>query len=94
MTVLEKMSVTGGASAICGGQWAIMGTKLQKEKGVPYDPPQALVYDLIGNGHLKNDLTTLTMFAENSPRAADWAINRFKPEFIDQKLQYLSLIHI
>ncbi|WP_410102869.1 FAD-dependent oxidoreductase [Sutterella wadsworthensis] len=88
VTVLEKMSVTGGASAICGGQWAIMGTKLQKEKGVPYDPPQALVYDLIGNGHLKNDLTTLTMFAENSPRAADWAINRFKPEFIDQKLQY------
>lgn len=88
VTVLEKMSVTGGASAICGGQWAIMGTKLQKKKGVPYDPPQALVYDLIGNGHLKNDLTTLTMFAENSPRAADWAINRFKPKFIDQKLQY------
>ena len=35
VTVLEKMSVTGGASAICGGQWAIMGTKLQKEKASP-----------------------------------------------------------
>lgn len=86
--VLEKMSVTGGASAICGGQWAIMGSELQKQKGVPYDPPQALVYDLIANGHLHNDLTTLKVLAENAPRAANWAIERFKSDFVDQKLQF------
>ncbi len=86
--LLEKMPFAGGASAICGGQYAVQGSKLQKEKGVTYDPPQALVYDLIDNGHLHNDLTTLKLLAENSPAAADWAIERFSIQFVDQPLQY------
>lgn len=86
--IIEKMPFTGGASAICGGQYAIQGSKLQKQKGVENDPPQALVYDLIGNGHNYNNLSSLKTLAEQSPRAADWAIDRFKLHFIDQKLQY------
>lgn len=86
--IVEKMPFMGGASAICGGQYAIQGTKLQKQKGVANDPPQALVYDLIGNGHNYNNLSSLKTLAEQSPRAADWAIDRFNLNFIDQKLQY------
>ena len=88
VVVLEKMPFPGGASAVCGGQYAIQGSDLQKAKGVKYDPPQALVYDLIGNGHLHNDLTTLKVLAEESPAAANWAIKRFDLKFIDQPLQY------
>ena len=88
VVVLEKMPFPGGASAVCGGQYAIQGSDLQKAKGVKYDPPQALVYDLIGNGHLHNDLTTLKVLAEQSPAAANWAIKRFDLKFIDQPLQY------
>ncbi len=86
--ILEKMAFMGGASAICGGQYALQGSAMQKSKGVPYDPPQALVYDLIANGHLHNDLSTLKLLAEQSPRAADWALKRFNLQFIDQPLQY------
>lgn len=86
--VLEKMPFFGGASTICGGQLAIQGTKLQKAKGVPYDPPQSLVHDLIANGHNHNNLHLLLIQAENSPRATDWAIDKYKLKFIDQPLQY------
>lgn len=88
VVIVEKMPFMGGASALCGGQYAIQGSQLQKAKGVAYDPPQALVYDLIGNGHNYNDLTTLKVQAEKSPAAADWAIKRFNLKFKDQKLQY------
>lgn len=88
VVILEKMAFPGGASMLCGGQYAIQGSDLQKAKGVPYDPPQSLVQDLIANGHLKNDLTTLKLLAENSPRVANWVISTFHPTFIDQKLQY------
>jgi len=79
VVVLEKSAFIAGASALCGGQYAIQGSETQKEKGVPYDPPQSLVHDLIANGHLTNNLTTLNLFAQNSPRVANWAIERFNP---------------
>jgi fumarate reductase flavoprotein subunit len=82
------MPFNGGASALCGGQLALQGTKLQKAKGVPYDPPQSLVHDLIANGHLHNDLNLLLIQAENSPRAVDWALDKYKMQFIEQPLQY------
>ncbi len=88
VVVLEKQAFPGGASILCGGQYAIQGTKLQKSLGVPNDPPQSLVKDLILNGHNKNDLTTLILQAENSPRVTDWVIDTFKPVFIDNKLKY------
>lgn len=88
VVVLEKMPFNGGASVVCGGQYAIQGSQLQKEKGVKYDPPQSLVHDLIANGHLQNNLDTLLLLAENSPRVADWAIKKFDIKFIDQPLQY------
>ncbi|MCD8339808.1 MAG: FAD-dependent oxidoreductase, partial [Burkholderiales bacterium] len=87
--LLEKMPFLGaGASGICGGQFAVAGSKLQKSKGVEYDPPQALVYDIIGNGHNYNNLTSLKLLAENLPRSVDWAIDKFNLQFEDQPMQY------
>ena len=88
VVVLEKMGFPGGASMLCGGQYAIQGTEFQKSLGVPNDPPQSLVHDLIANGHLRNNLTTLDILARNSPRVANWAIEKFNPEFINKKMQY------
>ena len=88
VVILDKSAFPAGASTFCGGQYAIQGSQLQKSMGVPYDPPQSLVHDLIANGHLRNDLTTLDLFARNSPRVADWVIEKFKPVFINDKLQY------
>lgn len=74
VVLLEKMNFLGGASAIRGGIVVIQGSKLQKELGDKGDSPSKMAYDLLDNGHQKNDLNGLTFYAENVGSSIDWLV--------------------
>lgn len=70
--VLEKMPMVGGAFAMHGGWMIVQGSKLQKEMGVTEDSPNAMVHDFLANGHYKNDLMKLNMYATHVGSTIDW----------------------
>ncbi len=74
--LLEKMEFLGGASAICGGSVVAEGSKAQRQLGVTTDSPSKLAYDLLHNGHQRNDLAGLTFYATNVGPSIDWAVNK------------------
>lgn len=87
--VLEKMPVLGGAAGICGGQIAVEGAQVQKDLGVKDDSPAWFAYDLLANGHMRNDLTALAVYADNLGPSVDWAMNSLgMTQFEEMKLQY------
>lgn len=76
VVLLEKMSFLGGATAICGGSVITQGSNLQRELGVKDDTPSKMAYDLLDNGHQRNDLNALTFYADNIGRSIDWAVEK------------------
>lgn len=87
--VLEKMQVLGGAAGICGGQIAVQGAQIQKDLGVQDDSPAWFAYDLLANGHMRNDLTALTAYSDNLGPSVDWAMKSLgMTQFEEMKLQY------
>ena len=87
--VLEKMPVLGGAAGICGGQIAVQSAQIQKDLGVKDDSPAWFAYDLLANGHMRNDLTALTAYSDNLGASVDWAMKSFgMTQFEEMKLQY------
>lgn len=87
--VLEKMQVLGGAAGICGGQIAVQGAQIQKDLGVQDDSPAWFAYDLLANGHMRNDLTALTAYSDNLGASVDWAMKSLgMTQFEEMKLQY------
>lgn len=70
--LLEKMPMTGGAFAMHGGWMLVTGSEIQKKLGVTEDSPNAMVHDFLANGHFKNDLRKLMLYAENVGPTVDW----------------------
>ena len=67
------MGVPGGSSAISGGQWAVAGTKFQKEKGIKDD--QALfIKDMMAVGHNICKRELVEAFVKASSLEFDWFI--------------------
>lgn len=76
VVLLEKMPFLGGATAICGGSVITQGAKIQKELGVTNDTPSRMAYDLLDNGHQRNDLNALTFYSDNIGSSIDWAVSK------------------
>jgi fumarate reductase flavoprotein subunit len=74
--LLEKMSFLGGASSICGGSVVTEGSEIQKKLGVKDDTPTKLAYDLLYNGHQKNDLNAVNFYAHNVGKSIDWIVSK------------------
>ena len=74
VTLVEKMNFLGGASAICGGSVVTEGSQLQKDLGVKDDTPAKLAYDLLDNGHQKNDMNALVFYVNNVGKSIAWAV--------------------
>ena len=72
--ILEKMGVIGGASAMAGSGTMATGSTWQKEDGYE-DSPEQLVEDMMENGHNKNDLATVELFANTIGEAFDWLVD-------------------
>ncbi len=76
VTLVEKMNFLGGASAICGGSVVTEGSQLQKDLGVKDDSPAKLAYDLLDNGHQKNDMNALLFYVNNVGKSIDWIMSK------------------
>ena len=76
VVLLEKQEFLGGASAICGGIVVTQGSEAQHELGEKTDTPSKMAYDLLENGHQRNDLSGLTFYALNVGKSIDWAVKQ------------------
>ncbi len=72
--LLEKQEFLGGASAICGGIVVAQGSEAQRAMGETTDSPSKMAYDLLENGHQRNDLSGLAFYALNVGKSIDWAV--------------------
>lgn len=76
VVLLEKMTFLGGASTICGGLVIVQGSQLQKKLGDKGDSPSKMAFDLLANGHQRNDLNALTFYADNVGKSIDWIMGK------------------
>lgn len=76
VVLLEKQEFLGGASAICGGIVVAQGSEAQRNMGEKGDTPSKMAYDLLHNGHQRNDLSGLTFYALNVGKSIDWAVKQ------------------
>ncbi len=76
VVLLEKQEFLGGASAICGGIVVAQGSEAQRNMGEKGDTPSKMAYDLLHNGHQRNDLSGLTLYALNVGKSIDWAVKQ------------------
>ncbi|MBM6704786.1 FAD-dependent oxidoreductase [Sutterella massiliensis] len=76
VVLLEKQEFLGGASAICGGIVVAQGSEAQCNMGEKSDTPSKMAYDLLHNGHQRNDLSGLTFYALNVGKSIDWAVKQ------------------
>ena len=76
VVLLEKMTFLGGASTICGGIVIVQGSQLQKKLGDKGDSPSKMAFDLLANGHQRNDLNALTFYADNVGKSIDWIMGK------------------
>ena len=65
VVLLEKQPVTGGSSAICGGQIAFAPTAFQKEKGIN-DSTDLFFKDMMAIGKNKNDPELVRAYVDAS----------------------------
>ena len=73
--LLEKMDMPGGAFSVHGGAMVLQGSQLQKSLGVTEDSPNAMVHDFLANGHFKNDLPKLALYANKLGSTVDWLVD-------------------
>lgn len=73
--ILEKLPYIGGASAICGGQWAVAGTDFQKEKGIKDDAEHFLA-NMLKIGGYANDPELVKAFIAESLSHYKWVTAR------------------
>ena len=79
--LLEKQAMLGGAFAMHGGWMIVTGSEVQKKAGVTEDSPNAMVHDFLANGHFKNNLGKLKLYAENVGPTVDWLVNSVGVKF-------------
>lgn len=84
--ILEKMPVSGGNSAINGGDMCCANTKMQKAAGVE-DSVELMVADMLKAGGNINHVDKATLVAEKSNEALEWCQNYLGMKF-REKLNY------
>ena len=72
--VLEKMTIPGGNSAICGGLIAAAGSPLQEREGIK-DTPELMFADMMKAGMGINHPALARIVAENSLEALRWTLS-------------------
>lgn len=73
VVLLEKTGMTGGASAMAGAGTKATGSTWAKEDGST-ETKEDLVAAMLKNGHEKNHLPTLELFADTLGTAFDWLV--------------------
>lgn len=71
IAVFEKEPIIGGTSILCGGQWAVAGTDLQKSQNVK-DSADLFFEDLMRVGNYKNDPSVVNAFIDASLKQYFW----------------------
>ncbi len=71
--LLEKTGMTGGASAMAGAGTKATGSTWAKEDGST-ETPEDLVAAMLKNGHNKNHVPTVELFANTIGTAFDWLV--------------------
>ena len=71
--LLEKTGMTGGASAMAGAGTKATGSTWAKEDGST-ETPEDLVAAMLKNGHEKNHVPTVELFANTVGTAFDWLV--------------------
>ena len=84
VVLLEKEPVTGGSSAICGGQISFSYTAFQKEKGIN-DSPDQFFKDMMAIGKNKNDPALVRAYVNASNEAYEF-LKALGVKFIDIKI--------
>lgn len=69
--VLEKEPITGGSSAICGGQFAFAPTAMQRERGIK-DSTDMFFSDLMKIGQNRNDPKLVRAYVDASADCYDF----------------------
>lgn len=69
--VFEKEAVEGGSSIICGGQWAVGGTKAQEERGIK-DSEEIFFNDMMTTGKNQNDPDVVRAYVKESKALYEW----------------------
>lgn len=69
--VLEKESVVGGSSLICGGQWAVGGTQEQEKRGIK-DSEELFIKDMMTTGQNQNDLDVVKAYVRETKALYEW----------------------
>jgi len=72
--VLEKMTIPGGNSAICGGLIAVAGSPLQEREGIK-DTPELMFADMMKAGMGMNHPALARIVSENSLEALRWTLS-------------------
>ena len=88
--LVEKMPFIGGAASISGGQVVSQGSKLQKAFGVTDDSPESMIADFQKNGAGKNDLSKLSLYANNVGATIDWLHEKVGVKFVPNDLPFLA----
>lgn len=88
--LVEKMPFIGGATSISGGQVVAQGSKLQKAFGVTDDSPKSMIEDFLKNGNNLNDLSKLSIYADNVGSTIDWLNEKVGVKFVPNDLPYLA----
>lgn len=73
VVLLEKTGMTGGASAMAGSGTKATGSTWAKEDGST-ETKEDLVAAMLKNGHEKNHLPTVELFADTLGTAFDWLV--------------------
>lgn len=72
--VLEKMTIPGGNSAICGGLLAVAGSPLQEREGIN-DTPELMFADMMKAGLGINHPTLARIVSKNSLETLRWTLS-------------------
>lgn len=88
--LVEKMPFIGGAASISGGQVVAQGSKLQKAFGSTEDSPESMIKDFQANGHNLNDLSKLSLYANNVGATIDWLHEKVGVKFVPNDLPFLA----
>lgn len=81
--LIEKNPNLGGAGALSAGAVLVTGTEIQKAQGVADDTPELMIEDFLKNGDNMNNMTMLTLYANNVAQTVEWMMNDLGLEFQD-----------
>jgi fumarate reductase flavoprotein subunit len=84
VVLLEKEPITGGSSAICGGQFSCAPTAFQKDKGIN-DSTDQFFKDMMAIGKNKNDPALVRAYVDASTEAYE-SLKAMGVKFLDIKI--------